>query len=280
MLYDNTQIEKINEIIDESYYWDIRLFDIDYSDISNMRMLLPWGKDETSTLEVILINCKHVSYETESNWRPVIPIKRHSFLALSHDGQSLEIKKSEEGIEAYFDIHIDFIYIECEKIWLKVRRLDEFEFFWQDNTEDMIDNVFSILQPSYKERAFKNGFAYFEDWLQDIKDVKLKLIDITNEYMGDEIRVRFVDEAENTREVYCLLCYKVDYRISENEEGRVYSREEIIRDNSFRENQVELLGVETVEGSTYPRNFVDMLKLRFKLDKMTMEVMCREVRVR
>ncbi len=279
MIYNSTQIEEIKGMIKEPDWFFIKVLDIDYSDLSNIRMLIRLNEDAKKVMDIVFVNCKSVSYETDANWRRNTYARQQSFEHLGHVGHGYDIYKTNNGMHCFLHLYVNLIHIECEEIRVNKRRMNKFKFFWQGISAEESTLLFDENRRVYEEGGFENGFSDFEQWIEETKEKKFKLVDITNEYFGDEIRVTLVDEEGREYEIHCLLCYSVKYKSSEDKNGKALSRKDIIRGNDFGLNPVEFCGFQTVKGSTYPERYCEMIKIRLVTDKIVMDWMCGEVRV-
>ena len=123
---------KIQEMIDGTGYWDVRIYNFTISYFGD-EAVLSYYCDEKSYWEIKFKRCCEIHYETDVNRRKQKYVKDMEKAQLGYYGQNIEvIEEMEKGdYKVLIDLSIMEIIIVCKEIEVERLPIKESKFFWQ-----------------------------------------------------------------------------------------------------------------------------------------------------
>ena len=118
-------IKKIQEMINETNYWDKRILDIQSNFFGDEINIYIEGNDN-SCWKLCFASCYQVAYETDADWRGDIEVRDMKKLQLGYYGHTISVLESElpNFYQVYLQLSIMSITILCKQIDIsKIKRV-------------------------------------------------------------------------------------------------------------------------------------------------------------
>ena len=127
-------VNKMQELIDKTDYWDMRVLDVKASYFGDEVEILI-ENDEETCWKMSFLSCYKVSYNTDANRRKISNVKSMRKSQLGYYGQDITVRKSDEDnfYKVDLDLSIMEMQIECQDILIEQIARDNFELFWDNN---------------------------------------------------------------------------------------------------------------------------------------------------
>ena len=127
-------VNKMQELIDKTDYWDMRVLDVKASYFGDEVEILI-ENDEETCWTMSFLSCYKVSYNTDANRRKISNVKSMRKSQLGYYGQDITVCKSDEDnfYKVDLDLSIMEMQIECQDILIEQIARDNFELFWDNN---------------------------------------------------------------------------------------------------------------------------------------------------
>lgn len=111
------RIEEIQQIIDRTDYWDMRILEIKSAFLGDEIYIFIENDEETSW-KITFSICYKASYETDANIRKISNVSKMTNGQLGYYGQDITVNESE--IKGFYNISLDFtimvMKITCKEI--------------------------------------------------------------------------------------------------------------------------------------------------------------------
>ena len=127
-------VNKMQELIDKTDYWDMRVLDVKASYFGDEVEILI-ENDEETCWKISFLSCYKVSYNTDANRRKISNVKSMRKSQLGYYGQDITVCKSDKDnfYKVDLDLSIMEMQIECQDILIEQIARDNFELFWDNN---------------------------------------------------------------------------------------------------------------------------------------------------
>ncbi len=127
-------VNKMQELIDKTDYWDMRVLDVKASYFGDEVEILI-ENDEETCWKISFLSCYKVSYNTDANRRKISNVKSMRKSQLGYYGQDITVYKSDKDnfYKVDLDLSIMEIQIECQDILIEQIARDNLELFWDNN---------------------------------------------------------------------------------------------------------------------------------------------------
>ena len=127
-------VNKMQELIDKTDYWDMRILDVTASYFGDEVEILI-ENDEETCWKISFLSCYKVSYNTDANRRKISNVKSMRKSQLGYYGQNITVCKSNKDnfYKVDLDLSIMEMQIECQDILIEQIARDNFELFWDNN---------------------------------------------------------------------------------------------------------------------------------------------------
>ena len=124
----------MQELIDKTDYWDMRVLDVKASYFGDEVEILI-ENDEETCWKMSFLSCYKVYYNTDANRRKISNVKSMRKSQLGYYGQDITVCKSDEDnfYKVDLDLSIMEMQIECQDILIEQIARDNFELFWDNN---------------------------------------------------------------------------------------------------------------------------------------------------
>ena len=127
-------VNKMQELIDKTDYWDMRVLDVKASYFGDEVEILI-ENDEETCWKISFLSCYKVSYNTDANRRKISNVKSMRKSQLGYYGQDITVCKSDKDNFYIVDLDLSIMemQIECQDILIEQIARDNFELFWDNN---------------------------------------------------------------------------------------------------------------------------------------------------
>ena len=119
-------VDTIQELIDKTDYWDMRILDVTAS---------YFGDEVKLLIENDEVTCWKVSYNTDADRRKISKVKSMRKSQLGYYGQNITVCKSNKDnfYKVDLDLSIMEMQIECQDILVEQIARNSVELFWDKN---------------------------------------------------------------------------------------------------------------------------------------------------
>ena len=123
---------EIQEMIDETDYWDVEILDLKASYFGDEIELLI-DNDEETCWKISFSSCAKVSYETDANIRKIIKVRDMKKSQLGYFGQDISVNRNEtdDFYIVKLDLSIMEMKIECRDIEINKILKKDLLLFWK-----------------------------------------------------------------------------------------------------------------------------------------------------
>lgn len=127
-------VNKMQELIDKTDYWDMRILDVTASYFGDEVKLLI-ENDEVTCWRISFLSCYKVSYNTDADRRKISKVKSMRKSQLGYYGQNITVCKSNKDnfYKVDLDLSIMEMQIECQDILVEQIARNSVELFWDKN---------------------------------------------------------------------------------------------------------------------------------------------------
>lgn len=124
----------IQELIDKTNYWDMRILDVKASYFGDEVEILIENDGETYW-KISFLSCCKVSYHTDADKRKISNVKSMRKSQLGYYGQDITVCKSDKTnfYKVDLDLSIMEMQIECQDILIEQIARNNLELFWDNN---------------------------------------------------------------------------------------------------------------------------------------------------
>lgn len=124
----------IQELIDKTNYWDMRILDVKASYFGDEVEILIENDGETYW-KISFLSCYKVSYHTDADKRKISNVKSMRKSQLGYYGQDITVCKSDKTnfYKVDLDLSIMEMQIECQDILIEQIARNNLELFWDNN---------------------------------------------------------------------------------------------------------------------------------------------------
>ena len=127
-------INSLQNMIDKTDYWDMRILDIKAHYFGDEIEILI-ENDEETCWKISFLSCKNVVYNTDSGKRKINNVKNMKKSQLGYYGQDITV--SDSSFDDFYKINLDFsimeMEIECRNIIVEQISLNDLNLFWSTN---------------------------------------------------------------------------------------------------------------------------------------------------
>lgn len=123
---------EIQEMIDETDYWDVEILDLKASYFGDEIELII-DNDRETCWKISFSSCSKVSYETDANRRKIIKVRDMKKSQLGYFGQDISVNKNEadDFYIVKLDLSIMEMQIECRDIEINKILKKDLLLFWK-----------------------------------------------------------------------------------------------------------------------------------------------------
>lgn len=126
-------VNTIQELIDKTNYWDMRILDVKASYFGDEVEILIENEEETYW-KISFLSCYKVSYRTDADKRKIRNVKNMRKSQLGYYGQDITVYKSDKtNYKVDLDLSIMEMQIECQDILIEQIARKHLELFWDNN---------------------------------------------------------------------------------------------------------------------------------------------------
>lgn len=126
-------VNTIQELIDKTNYWDMRILDVKASYFGDEVEILIENEKETYW-KISFLSCYKVSYRTDADKRKIRNVKNMRKSQLGYYGQDITVYKSDKtNYKVDLDLSIMEMQIECQDILIEQIARKHLELFWDNN---------------------------------------------------------------------------------------------------------------------------------------------------
>ena len=111
-------VDTIQELIDKTDYWDMRILDVTASYFGDEVKLLI-ENDEVTCWRISFLSCYKVSYNTDADRRKISKVKSMRKSQLGYYGQNITVCKSNKDNFYKVDLDLSIMEMQIELIFLK-----------------------------------------------------------------------------------------------------------------------------------------------------------------
>ena len=124
----------LQELIDKTDYWDMRILDVKASYFGDEVELLIDNNEEIYW-KISFLSCYKVSYKTDADRRKISNVKNMKKSQLGYYGQDITICKSDK--ENFYKVNLDLsimkMKIECRDIFVEQLSKNDLNLFWENS---------------------------------------------------------------------------------------------------------------------------------------------------
>lgn len=127
-------VERMQELIDRTNYWDLRVLDINaYYFGDEIDIFI--GNDKDKYWKISFLSCYSVSYETDADRRMILNVKKMRKNQLGYFVQDIIVSESDisDFYKTYINLTIMEMEIECRDISIEQISKNDVKVFWENN---------------------------------------------------------------------------------------------------------------------------------------------------